>query len=110
LQQAKLVITHASMNTALETLSCGVPMVAIPITNDQPGVATRIAWTGAGKQVPLSQLSVPRLRSAIEKVLNRPRYREQAQCLQQAIAQSGGVARAADIVEQAVSSVQSSQQ
>ncbi|MBW4515848.1 MAG: glycosyl transferase family 1 [Timaviella obliquedivisa GSE-PSE-MK23-08B] len=110
LQQAKLVITHAGMNTALETLSCGVPMVAIPITNDQPGVAARIAWTGAGEQVPLSQLSVPLLKSAIEKVLNQPRYREQAQRLQQAIAQSGGVTRAADIIEQAVSSFQSSQQ
>jgi zeaxanthin glucosyltransferase len=104
LQQAKLVITHAGMNTALETLSCGVPMVAIPITNDQPGVAARIVWTGCGEQVPLSQLSVPRLRRAIEKVLSQPRYREQAQHMQQAIAQSGGVNRAADIIEQAISS------
>jgi zeaxanthin glucosyltransferase len=104
LQQAKLVITHAGMNTALETLSCGVPMVAIPITNDQPGVAARIVWTGCGEQVPLSQLSVPRLRRAIEKVLSQPRYREQAQHIQQAIAQSGGVNRAADIIEQAISS------
>jgi zeaxanthin glucosyltransferase len=104
LQQAKLVITHAGMNTALETLSCGVPMVAIPITNDQPGVAARIVWAGCGEQVPLSQLSVPRLRNAIEKVLSQPRYREQAQHMQQAIAQSGGVSRAADIIEQAISS------
>jgi zeaxanthin glucosyltransferase len=104
LQQAKLVITHAGMNTALETLSYGVPMVAIPITNDQPGVAARIAWTGTGKQVPLSQLSVPRLRRAIETVLSQPRYREQAQSMQQAIAQSRGVNRAADIIEQAISS------
>jgi zeaxanthin glucosyltransferase len=102
LQQAKLVITHAGMNTAMETLSYGVPMVAIPITNDQPGVAARIVWTGCGEQVPLSQLSVPRLRRAIEKVLSQPRYREQSQHMQQAIAQSGGVNRAADIIEQAI--------
>ncbi|MEO1339667.1 MAG: glycosyltransferase, partial [Cyanobacteria bacterium J06635_13] len=33
LQKASLTITHAGMNTALESLSNGVPMVAIPITN-----------------------------------------------------------------------------
>jgi MGT family glycosyltransferase len=39
LEQAALCITHAGLNTVLESLACGVPMVAIPITNDQPGVA-----------------------------------------------------------------------
>jgi zeaxanthin glucosyltransferase len=34
LQKATLTITHAGMNTALESLSNGVPMVAIPIAND----------------------------------------------------------------------------
>ncbi|MEO0376017.1 MAG: glycosyltransferase, partial [Cyanobacteria bacterium P01_A01_bin.17] len=48
LQRATLTITHAGMNTVLESLSNGVPMVAIPITNDQPGVAARVAWSGAG--------------------------------------------------------------
>jgi MGT family glycosyltransferase len=103
LQRATLVITHAGMNTVLETLSCGVPMVAIPITNDQPGVAARIAWTGAGEEVPLSQMNVSLLKNTIQKVLAQPSYREQAQRLQQAIVQSGGVGRAVDIIEQVVS-------
>jgi UDP:flavonoid glycosyltransferase YjiC (YdhE family) len=34
LQRAALCITHAGMNTALESLAAGVPMVAVPITND----------------------------------------------------------------------------
>lgn len=102
LQRAALVITHAGMNTVLEALSCGVPIVAIPITNDQPGVAARLRWSGAGERVPLWQLSVPLLKSSIQRVLSQSSYREQAQRLQQAIAQSGGVERAADIVEQAV--------
>jgi zeaxanthin glucosyltransferase len=105
LQRATLVITHAGMNTVLETLSCGVPMVAIPITNDQPGVAARIAWTGVGEEVPLSQMTVSLLRNTIQKVLAQPSYRQQAQRLQRAIAQSGGVDRAVDIIEQSVSSV-----
>lgn len=46
LEKATLAITHAGLNTALEALARGVPMVAIPITNDQPGVAGRLEWLG----------------------------------------------------------------
>ncbi len=103
LQKATLTITHAGMNTTLESLSNGVPMVAIPIANDQPGVAARIAWTGSGEVVPLSRLKVPRLRAAIERVLTEDSYKNNASRLQEAIRRAGGVSRAADIVEQAIS-------
>ncbi|MDI9640151.1 glycosyltransferase [Geitlerinema splendidum] len=102
LQKATLTITHAGMNTALESLSHGVPMVAIPVANDQPGVAARIAWTGVGEMIPLKQLSVPKLRTAITKVLTEGAYREKAIALQQAIERSGGVSKAADIIEQVI--------
>lgn len=51
LKCAALCITHAGLNTALECLSNGLPMVAIPITNDQPGVAARSEWMGTGEMV-----------------------------------------------------------
>ncbi|MEG4349426.1 glycosyltransferase [Microcoleus sp. LAD1_D5] len=102
LQKATLTITHAGMNTTLESLSNGVPMVAIPVTNDQPGVAARIAWTGVGEVVLLKELSVPKLRSAIEKVLTQESYKQRALEMQEAIGRSGGVKRAADIIEQVV--------
>lgn len=103
LQKANLTITHAGMNTTLESLNNGVPMVAIPITNDQPGVAARIAWAGCGEVVPLKRVNVTRLRTAIQKVLTEDSYRKNALRLQAAIQQAGGVSRAADIIEQAIS-------
>jgi zeaxanthin glucosyltransferase len=103
LQKANLTITHAGLNTTLESLSNGVPMVAIPITNDQPGVGARIAWTGTGEVVPLTRVSVPKLRAAIQRVLTEHSYKNNASRLQDAIARAGGVRRAADIVEQAIS-------
>lgn len=102
LEIASLVITHAGMNTALETLSYGVPMVAIPVTNDQPGVAARVARTGSGEVVPVNRVTVSRLRSAISQVLGDDRYRNNARRLQQAIAQTGGLERAADLIERAM--------
>ncbi|MFN6515457.1 MAG: glycosyltransferase [Nostoc sp. CreGUA01] len=103
LQKANLTITHAGMNTTLESLNNGVPMVAIPVANDQPGIAARIAWAGAGEGVPLSSVNVPKLRTAIQKVLTEDSYKKNALRLQEAIQQAGGVSRAIDIVEQAVS-------
>lgn len=79
-------------------------MVAIPIANDQPGVAARIAHVGVGERVTLKQLSSGRLRRAIQQVLQQPSYRQNAQAFQQAIAATPGPLQAADIVEQALTS------
>jgi MGT family glycosyltransferase len=103
LRRAALVITHAGMNTALESLSHGVPMVAIPITNDQPGVASRLAWLGAGEVVPPAKLTVPRLRNALERVLGNPSYRAVAKDCQAKIQAADGLRRAGDLVEQILS-------
>ena len=102
LPKAALTITHAGMNTTLESLSYGVPMVAIPITNDRPGVAARIAWTGTGEVVPLKQVNVAKLHQAIQQVLTDKSYKENALKLQKANERGGGVHQAADIIEQAV--------
>ncbi len=40
---ATVVINHAGINTVLETLMEGKPMIAIPITHDQPALAARLA-------------------------------------------------------------------
>jgi zeaxanthin glucosyltransferase len=106
LERASVAITHAGMNTALECLTYGVPMVAIPITNDQPGVASRIAWIGAGEIVPLNKLTAARLEKALKLVLTKESYRQNALRLKQSISKSGGVTRAADIIELAISTRQ----
>jgi zeaxanthin glucosyltransferase len=106
LERAAVAITHAGMNTALECLTYGVPMVAIPVTNDQPGVAARIAWTGAGEIVPFNKLTATRLQTALKLVLTEPSYQENALRLKRSIATSGGVNRAADIIELAISTRQ----
>lgn len=103
IERASLIITHAGMNTTLGALSHGVPLVAIPITNEQPGIAARIARTKAGEVVPLGKLKVKRLQLAINRVLAQEEYKKNALRLQEAIHRAGGASRAADIVEQVAS-------
>jgi zeaxanthin glucosyltransferase len=102
LEKASLSIIHAGMNSTLESLTYGVPMVAIPVTNDQPGIAARISWTGAGEFVPLSKLNCDRLQKSVNKVFTEDSYKKNALRLKEAIKQSGGVKQASDIIEQVI--------
>lgn len=100
LQRAALTITHAGMNTTMESLAAGVPMVAIPIANDQPAIAARIAWSGCGERLPLQELDPAKLKALVQKVLHDPGYRQRALAIQQSIHQAGGAVRACEIIEQ----------
>jgi zeaxanthin glucosyltransferase len=102
LKRAALVITHAGINTVLESLAEGAPLVAIPLGNDQPGMAARVKARGAGEVVSWRRLSPARLRKAVVLVLKEPKYREAAQALQKSIRQMDGPGRAAELIEQAL--------
>ena len=107
LKRATLAITHAGLNTALESLGQGVPMVAIPIGYDQPGVAARIAHHGVGELVEVDDLTAGGLRELIRKVSENPSYRERACYFRDVIARTRGLDVAADVIEQALGANQS---
>ena len=100
-RRASVVVTHAGMNTVIDALAAGTPMVMLPITNDQPAVAKRVELAGAGIRVPLRRLRPDRLRDAVRTVLEDPRYRARAEAIRDEIARAGGVHRAADLIEEA---------
>ena len=102
LKRSALCITHAGLNTALESLTQGVPMVAIPVSIDQPGVAARIAHTKTGAYVPLRELSTIGLSTLIDDVLGNPKYRQNANKMREAIVRTNGLEKAADLLEQAL--------
>jgi zeaxanthin glucosyltransferase len=101
LKRAELCITHAGINTTLESLALGVPMVAIPVGFDQPGIAARIVYHGVGESVPVASMNTEDLSGAIQKVLGNPSYRDTARRFQRTIAQTHGLDRAADVLERA---------
>ena len=99
LKRAALCITHAGLNTALEALAQGVPMVAIPIGYDQPGVAARIAYHGVGEFVEIGNLTARHLSELIVKIKANPNYRAKARWFQKILGEIRGLDVAADIIE-----------
>jgi len=99
LERTDVMVTHAGMNSSLECLTYGVPMVAVPIAHDQFGVAARIEWSGVGVRLQPEERTVERMRRAIRTVLGSP-YRDAARLFQRLIRERNGLSRAADIVEQ----------
>jgi zeaxanthin glucosyltransferase len=99
LKRTSVCITHAGLNTVLESLAQGVPQVAIPITFEQPGVATRIAAKKTGVTMPFENLTSDHLAMLLGEVLNNGVYLENARKLQDIIARTNGLSMAADIVE-----------
>jgi zeaxanthin glucosyltransferase len=108
LKRASLCITHAGLNTTLESLAQGVPMVAIPIGYEQPGVAARIAHHGVGEFIEVGDLTVERLFEQIQRVTTKQGYRVRARYFQEVIAKTRGLDAAAEIIEQSFAASQRS--
>lgn len=104
LPRANLVITHGGLNTTLESLAEGLPLVVVPITNDQPGIAARVKRLGAGEWIPIKQLTAARLRAAVRLVSESPAYRECASALAKKIREKDGPAQGAELIELAFTS------
>jgi zeaxanthin glucosyltransferase len=102
LKQASVCITHAGLNTVLESLAEGVPQIAIPVTYDQPGVAARIADKKTGLVTSLDKLTVLNLSTLLGEVLNDSTYRDNALKLQKAMTLINGPSMAADLIEQSL--------
>ncbi len=102
LKRADVVITHGGLNSVLETLMEGKPMIAIPMGYDQPAVASRLAWLRIAEVLPKETLSANQLSLALAKILNTTSYRDAAKELQARIRSARGLERAVEVMEEAL--------
>jgi zeaxanthin glucosyltransferase len=106
LQRASLTLSHGGLNTVLDSLTCGVPLLVMPITYEQPAIGQRVRWVGAGEVLPVSRLEPTRLRTQIQALLSERSYSDNARHVAEGIRMAGGVKRAGDIISGIVTSSQ----
>ncbi|WP_324847111.1 nucleotide disphospho-sugar-binding domain-containing protein [Streptomyces sp. CB02613] len=86
----------------MESLSFGVPMVAVPQMSEQRANADRVVELGLGVLLRRDRVSSEALRGAALEVLGGASYAERAGWMRGRIAASGGAPAAADFLESLV--------
>jgi zeaxanthin glucosyltransferase len=102
LDRADACITHGGMNTVLDALQRQVPLLAIPIAFDQPGIAARVVYHGVGRQRSRRWLTAAKVEEDLRALLGTSSYRDHAAALGSIIAERGGAERAAALIEAAL--------
>jgi MGT family glycosyltransferase len=94
-----VMLTHCGLNSAMACLTLGLPMVAVPITADQPRNAARLAALGAAVVVEQSERTPEAFRAATWTVLNNLSFRRGAEAIRDEIAAMPGSEHAVELLE-----------
>lgn len=103
LRQASVFINHAGLNSIMEALYFGVPMVLVPIILEQHIVAERMVELQLGMVVDLQNVTSHTLRDAVARLEADQEIRCAAARMQKLIHESGGHRQAVDLLLQYVS-------
>ena len=98
LQVADIFLSHCGMNSVNESLYFGVPLLMLPQTAEQGGVAERVHQLGAG--IKLKKTDRISIQNAINKLLLVGSYKENAMKISCSFKQCTGSKGAADKIEQ----------
>lgn len=98
LQQADVFVSHCGMNSVNESLYFGVPLIMLPQTSEQSGIAERVHQLGAG--IKLNKSDVSSILSAINKVFADSTYRQNALIIAEGFKRCSGAKGAADKIMQ----------
>lgn len=101
LAHTDVAITHGGLNTVLDALAAGVPLLCLPLAFEQPGIGARIERSGAGTTLS-ARSSVDKIAEALRRLLEQQSFKHRAGDLAGELASSPGSAGAAAIVESVV--------
>ncbi|QJQ97060.1 glycosyl transferase [Halomonas sp. PA5] len=103
LRQAAVFVTHGGMNSVLEGLHFGVPMVVIPQQVEQFLIGQAVADRGAGlvlrHHLSGQKIGTRELRATVEALLDDSSYTASARTLAATLHEGGGAMEAADQIE-----------
>jgi UDP:flavonoid glycosyltransferase YjiC (YdhE family) len=96
-------VSHCGINSVYESVRGGTPIVGVPMFADQRDMAVRVADAGIGLWLDKRRFTAEQLRAAVTRVLTDDSFRKALPRVQQALADAGGVRRAAELIERAAS-------
>lgn len=100
LQHTDLFITSCGMNSVNEAMTFGVPMLGLPLVNDQLANAKRISELGNGRKLNIMTLTAKKLHSASMSVLNNQIINAKAQWLKEELNRNSNFSTVVNKVEE----------
>jgi MGT family glycosyltransferase len=98
LPHTDLFLSHGGMNSVMESLCFGVPLVVVPHIHEQRRTAERLAELGLGICIDQEPVSAETLSSAVERVWSDSEFSQRARQMQQQVRAAGGYRAAADAI------------
>jgi MGT family glycosyltransferase len=102
LAHASALVCHAGLNSVMEALYHGVPLVVVPRTMEQESNAARIVELGLGVRLRPDGIDAAVLREAVGRVATDPAIARRVRELRGQMLAAGGAVAAADAVEAAL--------
>ena len=99
LRRATVFLSHAGMNSTMESLYHGVPLVTVPQDVEQEANAARVEELGAGRQLARADLTPQLLRETVATVVADDDIGARAATCSTALQRCNGPALGADALE-----------
>jgi MGT family glycosyltransferase len=90
LRHAAAFISHSGMNSTMEALYYGVPLITFPQMPEQVANAYRVQELGLGERLDAGTITAEALRAAVIRVASNPRVKANLDRMRKAIRHSGG--------------------
>jgi MGT family glycosyltransferase len=99
LPKIDLFISHGGNNSINEALSCGKPIIVMPVGGEQADNASRVVYLGAGKRVDITRFSEEQLRAVVEEIRMNPTFQERALTIMKGLQSTKGVVTASRCID-----------
>ncbi|GAA0529521.1 putative UDP-glucosyltransferase YjiC [Saccharopolyspora subtropica] len=99
LRHATAFLSHTGMNSTMESLALGVPLIAVPQMPEQAANAARVAELGLGRHLDPDTLTADQLRAAVADVAADAGIRANLERMRRVIGECGGAVAGADALE-----------
>jgi len=99
LPKTAVVVCLGGAATVTACLKAAVPLVIVPTEWDKPEIAQRVVEAGAGIRIAPVRCTPEVLRAAVNRLINEPSFRLNAERLAQVFAGYDGPRRAAELLE-----------
>lgn len=105
LNECDAFITHGGMNSVHEGLMFGIPLIVVPQQLEQAHMAKRVAETGCGIYLDMSEVTPESLKESYKKITSDDSYGKNAEKMKDSFLKAGGPERAAEEIFSYIKSI-----